>query len=101
MVQSRRQCDGRALYAKITRRLIPYLFLLYIVAYVDRVNVGFAAMDMKRQLHFSDTVYGTGAGIFFLGYALFDMPSNLMLRRVGTRLWIARIMITWGSWRPA
>ena len=88
--------DGRVLYAKITRRLIPYLFLLYIVAYVDRVNVGFAAMDMKRQLHFSDTVYGTGAGIFFLGYALFDMPSNLMLRKVGTRLWIGRIMITWG-----
>ena len=88
--------DERALYAKITRRLIPYLFLLYIVAYVDRVNVGFAAMDMKRQLNFSDTVYGTGAGIFFLGYALFDLPSNLVLRRVGTRVWIARIMITWG-----
>jgi MFS transporter, ACS family, tartrate transporter len=88
--------DERALYAKITRRLIPYLFLLYIVAYVDRVNVGFAAMDMKRQLHFSNTVYGTGAGIFFIGYSLFDMPSNLLLRRVGTRIWIARIMITWG-----
>src|ERR1700727_4108679 len=88
--------DGRALYRRITRRLIPYLFLLYIVAYVDRVNVGFAAMDMKRQLHFSNTVYGTGAGIFFIGYSLFDMPSNLLLRRVGTRLWIARIMITGG-----
>ncbi len=88
--------DERALYAKITRRLIPYLFLLYIVAYVDRVNVGFAAMDMKRQLHFSNTVYGTGAGIFFIGYSLFDMPSNLLLRKVGTRIWIARIMITWG-----
>src|ERR1700761_9046824 len=88
--------DGRALYAKLTWRLIPYMFLLYIVAYMDRVNVGFAAMDMKQQLNFSDTVYGTGAGIFFLGYALFDMPSNLVLRRVGTRLWIARIMITWG-----
>jgi len=88
--------DERALYAKITRRLIPYLFLLYIVAYVDRVNVGFAAMDMQRQLHFSNTVYGTGAGIFFIGYSLFDMPSNLLLRLVGTRLWIARIMITWG-----
>jgi ACS family tartrate transporter-like MFS transporter len=87
---------ARALYRKISWRLIPYLFLLYIVAYVDRVNVGFAAMDMKRQLGFSDTVYGTGAGIFFLGYALFDMPSNLVLQRVGTRLWIARIMITWG-----
>jgi MFS transporter, ACS family, tartrate transporter len=88
--------DERALYSKITRRLIPYLFLLYIVAYVDRVNVGFAAMDMQRQLHFSNTVYGTGAGIFFIGYSLFDMPSNLLLRIVGTRLWIARIMITWG-----
>ena len=88
--------DGSRLYSRITWRLIPYLFLLYIVAYVDRVNVGFAAMDMKRQLGFSDTVYGTGAGIFFLGYALFDLPSNLVLQRVGTRLWIARIMITWG-----
>jgi ACS family tartrate transporter-like MFS transporter len=59
--------DAHALYRKITWRLIPYLFLLYIVAYVDRVNVGFAALDMKRQLNFSDTIYGTGAGIFFLG----------------------------------
>ncbi len=88
--------DARALYAKITRRIVPYLFLLYIVAYIDRVNVGFAAIDMKRQLGFSDTVYGTGAAIFFLGYALFDMPSSMMVQRVGTRLWIARIMITWG-----
>jgi len=93
---ARPSIDDRALYRRITRRLIPYLFLLYIVAYVDRVNVGFAAIDMKRQLSFSDTVYGTGAGIFFLGYALFDLPSNLVMRRVGTRLWIARIMITWG-----
>ncbi len=88
--------DGRALYAKISWRLIPYLFLLYIVAYVDRVNVGFAAMDMQRDLHFSNTVYGTGAGIFFLGYALCDLPSSLILRWVGTRVWIARIMISWG-----
>jgi ACS family tartrate transporter-like MFS transporter len=88
--------DSRALYRRISWRLIPYLFFLYIAAYIDRVNVGFAAMDMKRQLAFSDTVYGTGAAIFFLGYALFDLPSNLLMRRVGTRLWIARIMITWG-----
>jgi ACS family tartrate transporter-like MFS transporter len=88
--------DGRALYAKISWRLIPYMFLLYIVAYLDRVNVGFAAMDMQRDLHFSNTVYGTGAGIFFLGYALCDLPSSLILRRVGTRIWIARIMISWG-----
>jgi sugar phosphate permease len=88
--------DGRALYAKISWRLIPYMFLLYIVAYLDRVNVGFAAMDMQRDLHFSNTVYGTGAGIFFLGYALCDLPSSLILRRIGTRIWIARIMISWG-----
>ncbi|HET6178091.1 MAG TPA: MFS transporter, partial [Candidatus Sulfotelmatobacter sp.] len=88
--------DGRALYAKISWRLIPYMFLLYIVAYLDRVNVGFAAMDMQRDLHFSNTVYGTGAGIFFLGYALCDLPSSLILRWVGTRVWIARIMISWG-----
>src|SRR5271154_4887546 len=88
--------DGRALYAKISWRLIPYMFLLYIVAYMDRVNVGFAAMDMQRDLHFSNTVYGAGAGIFFLGYALCDLPSSLILRRIGTRIWIARIMISWG-----
>ncbi len=88
--------DGRALYAKISWRLIPYMFLLYIVAYMDRVNVGFAAMDMQRDLSFSNTVYGTGAGIFFLGYALCDLPSSLILRWVGTRVWIARIMISWG-----
>lgn len=88
--------NGRALYSKISWRLIPYIFLLYIVAYLDRVNVGFAAFDMQRDLHFSDTVYGTGAGIFFLGSALFDLPSNLMLLKVGPRKWIARIMISWG-----
>src|ERR1700758_5851219 len=88
--------NGQALYAQISWRLIPYMFLLYIVAYLDRVNVGFAAMDMQRDLHFSNTVYGTGAGIFFLGYALCDLPSSLILRRVGTRVWIARIMISWG-----
>jgi ACS family tartrate transporter-like MFS transporter len=72
------------------------MFLLYIVAYLDRVNVGFAAMDMQRDLQFSNTVYGAGAGIFFLGYALCDLPSSLILRRVGARIWIARIMISWG-----
>ncbi len=86
----------RKLLAKVTRRLIPYLFVLYVIAYLDRVNVGFAAIEMKRQLAFSDTVYGTGAGIFFLAYALFEVPSNLILQRVGPRRWIARIMVTWG-----
>ncbi len=88
--------DGARLYTRITLRLIPYMFLLYMLAYLDRVNVGFAAVQMKQQLHFSNTVYGTGAGIFFLGSALFDLPSNLILSRVGPRIWIARIMISWG-----
>jgi ACS family tartrate transporter-like MFS transporter len=82
--------------AKVRRRLIPFLFLLYIVAYLDRINVGFAALQMNQALGFSATTYGFGAGIFFLSYVLFEIPSNVILARVGARLWIARIMITWG-----
>ncbi len=85
-----------ATYAKVGWRLIPFLMLLYFVAYLDRVNVGFAQLQMKSDLGFSDAVYGFGAGIFFLGYFLFEVPSNLVLHRVGARIWIARIMITWG-----
>lgn len=81
---------------KVRWRLIPFLFLLYIVAYLDRVNVGFAAIDMNRDLGFSAAVYGLGSGIFFLSYTLLEVPSNLMLARVGARIWIARIMFTWG-----
>jgi len=81
---------------KVRWRLIPFLFLLYIVAYLDRVNVGFAAIDMKLDLKFSDTVYGLGAGIFFLSYTLLEVPSNLLGARFGARVWIARIMFTWG-----
>jgi ACS family tartrate transporter-like MFS transporter len=81
---------------KVSRRLIPFLFLLYVAAYLDRINVGFAQLQMKTELGFSDSVYGLGAGIFFIGYFLFEIPSNLMLARVGARVWIARIMITWG-----
>ncbi|HEY4647281.1 MAG TPA: MFS transporter [Steroidobacteraceae bacterium] len=86
----------RATLAKVTRRLIPFLLLLYVVAWLDRVNVGFAALQMNRDLGFSPAVYGFGAGVFFVGYALFEIPSNLILARVGARRWIARIMITWG-----
>jgi MFS transporter, ACS family, tartrate transporter len=82
--------------AKARRRLIPFLFLLYIVAYLDRINVGFAALQMNQALGFSATTYGFGAGIFFLSYVLFEIPSNVILARIGARLWIARIMITWG-----
>ena len=88
--------DRKKIFSKIAWRLIPYMFLLYILAYLDRVNVGFAALQMKHDLHLSNTVYGTGAGIFFLGSALFDLPSNLMLVKIGPRKWIARIMISWG-----
>jgi MFS transporter, ACS family, tartrate transporter len=86
----------RITLAKATRRLLPFLFLLSIVCYLDRVNVGFAALQMNRDLGFSPAVYGFGAGIFFLGYVLFEVPSNLILARIGARRWIARIMITWG-----
>ncbi len=94
--QSPSLIDGKAIYRKITLRLIPYMFLLYILAYLDRVNVGYAAAQMKVDLHLSDGVYGIGSGIFFLGSALFDIPSNLILAKVGPRRWMARIMITWG-----
>jgi MFS transporter, ACS family, tartrate transporter len=87
---------GRTTLAKITWRLLPFMFLLYIVAFLDRVNVGFAALQMKGDLALSDTVYGIGAGIFFIGYFVFEIPSNLILERVGARVWIARIMLTWG-----
>jgi MFS transporter, ACS family, tartrate transporter len=82
---------------KTTRRLIPFLFLLYIVAWLDRVNVGFAALQMNADLKFSEAAFGLGSGVFFLGYCLFEVPSNLILARVGAPLWISRIMITWGT----
>lgn len=82
--------------ATVRRRLLPYLLLLYVAAYLDRINVGFAALAMKADLGFSDTAYGLGAGLFFIGYFLFEVPSNLLLERVGARVWLARIMITWG-----
>src|SRR3954453_18231953 len=81
---------------RVRRRLIPFLALMYFVAYLDRVNVGFAALQMNATLGFSSRVYGLGAGIFFLGYFLFEIPSNLVLARVGARVWIARIAIVWG-----
>ena len=87
---------GRTTLAKITLRLIPFMFVLYIVAFLDRVNVGFAALQMNENLGFSDTVYGIGAGIFFIGYFIFEVPSNLIMEKVGARIWIARIMLTWG-----
>ncbi len=88
--------EEEAVYAKVTRRLLPFLMLCYVIAYLDRVNVGFAKLQMLDELGFSEAVYGLGAGIFFLGYFLFEVPSNVIMHRVGARIWIGRIMITWG-----
>ena len=82
-------------YARVTWRLMPVLFICYIIAYVDRVNVGFAKLQMLQDLKFTDTIYGLGAGIFFIGYFFFEVPSNIILHRVGARKWIARIMVSW------
>jgi len=84
------------LYRRVFWRIVPFLFLCYVVAFLDRVNVGFAKLQMADQLGFSDAVYGFGAGIFFIGYFLFEVPSNLALEKFGAKLWIARIMVTWG-----
>ena len=84
-------------YKKITWRIMPLFFLCYVVAFMDRVNVGFAKLQMLSDLNFSEAVYGFGAGIFFIGYFLFEVPSNIMMHKFfGARKWIARIMITWG-----
>lgn len=85
-----------ALYNRIFWRIVPFLFLCYVVAFLDRVNVGFAKLQMVEQLGFSDAAYGFGAGIFFIGYFLFEVPSNLLLEKVGAKWWITRIMVTWG-----
>lgn len=81
---------------KITWRIVPFIMILYLIAYIDRVNIGFAALTMKEDLGFTASVLGFGAGIFFLGYFLFEVPSNVILHKVGARIWIARVMVTWG-----
>ena len=88
---------GKATLRAVNRRLIPFLFVLYVVSFLDRVNVG----SLNRDLGLSSAVFGFGAGIFFVGYSIFEIPSNLILARMGARLWIARIMITWGLLRRA
>lgn len=81
---------------KITWRIVPFIMILYLIAYIDRVNIGFAAITMKEDLGFTASILGFGAGIFFLGYFLFEVPSNIILHKVGARIWIARVMVTWG-----
>jgi MFS family permease len=83
-------------YHKVDVRLLPFLFLCYVLAYLDRVNVGFAKLQMLKDLSLSDAAFATGAGVFFIGYFFFEVPSNVLLKQFGARLWIARIMVTWG-----
>jgi len=88
--------EKNRVYAKVFWRIMPFLMLCYVIAYLDRVNVGFAKLQMSVDLGFSETVFGLGAGVFFIGYFLFEVPSNILMHKVGARVWIARIMITWG-----
>src|SRR5262247_2678368 len=81
---------------QVTLRIVPFLMVCYFVSFLDRVNLGFAALQINKDLHLSSTVFGFGGGIFFLSYFLFEVPSNLLLEKYGARRWIARIMITWG-----
>jgi len=85
-----------AIFRKISLRIIPVLFICYILAYLDRVNIGFAKLGMKQEDWFSDAVFATGSGIFFVGYFLFEVPGNILMHRVGARIWMTRIMISWG-----
>jgi ACS family tartrate transporter-like MFS transporter len=87
---------GRAAISKASWRLLPLMALGYGIAYMDRVNISFASLQMNQDLHFSATVYGLGGGLFFLSYAILEVPSNLLLVRFGARRWLARIMLTWG-----
>ena len=86
----------KATYAKVTRRMMPFLFLCYVLAYVDRVNVSFAKLQMQQDLGMSETIYGIGAGIFFIGYFFFEVPANMIMQRLGARLWLGPIMAVWG-----
>src|ERR1700740_1095405 len=84
------------LYSKVSWRILPLLMLCYVIAFLDRINIGYAQLQMKQTLTFSDATYGFGAGIFFIGYFLFEVPSNLLLERIGVRKTLLRIMFTWG-----
>ena len=88
--------EERDLFSRASRRIIPLMILLYTVSFLDRVNVSFAALTMNADLGFSPTVFGAGVGIFFIGYFIFEIPSNVVIEKVGARLWICRIMLTWG-----
>src|ERR1700728_1580711 len=86
----------KATISRVAWRLLPFLFLMFVWCLIDRVNLAFAALTMNADLGFTSTMYSLGASIFFLGYCTVEVPSNLMLERYGARIWLARIMITWG-----
>ena len=88
--------QGRATISRVVGRLVPFIFLCYVVAYIDRVNIGFAKAELQRDLGLSDAAYGTGAGIFFIGYFFFEIPCNLVLQKIGAKYWLGPIMIVWG-----
>jgi MFS family permease len=87
---------GLSAHRRIARRLLPFLFLLFVIAFLDRVNVSYAALEMTHDLSFSNRVFGFGSGIFFVGYLLFEIPGCLIVERWSARKWFARIMVTWG-----
>ena len=95
-ISPERSVSEDAIYAKVAWRIIPLMFLCYIAAYLDRVNVGFAALQMNQDIGLSSAAFGLGGGLFYITYVLCEVPSNLAMEKVGARLWIARIMITWG-----
>ncbi|BBN56145.1 hypothetical protein TRE132_42700 [Pseudomonas chlororaphis subsp. aurantiaca] len=87
--------------AKVKRHVLPLFVIMFIVNYIDRVNIGFVRTHLEHDLGIGAAAYGFGAGLFFIGYALFEVPSNMLLQRVGARIWLTRIMFTWGWWpRP-
>jgi len=88
--------EGEVLLKRVLRRIVPFIFICYVISYLDRTNVGFAAITMNKDLGLTATMFGWAAGLFFFGYFIFEIPSNLLMQRFGARVWIARIMITWG-----
>jgi MFS family permease len=92
----RSSTDLNRMYQKVTRRVVPLLFTCYLLAYLDRINIGYAQLQMRFDLHFSDAVYGLGASMFFVGYVLFEIPSNVLLKKIGARKTMLRIMLCWG-----
>lgn len=87
---------GHLVLRRVTLRLMPVLLICYVIAFIDRTNIGIASLTMNQDIGLSDAAFGLGAGIFFIGYSVFEVPSNMLLTRLGARVWITRIMITWG-----